>query len=71
MTQISRRDLLAGLAASSAASILTAHGEQSQSSVISNAMLLSVDERRRRGDALLHYFAACAPQMLRAPDGVL
>ena len=73
MPRISRRDVLAGLAASSAASILTARGEepQAQASAARDAAHLSVDERRRRRDALLRYFAACAPQMLRAPDGVL
>ena len=73
MPPISRRDVLAGLAASSAASILTARGEepQAQASAARDAAHLSVDERRRRRDALLRYFAANAPQLLRAPDGVL
>ena len=73
MSNLSRRDVLAGLAASSAASILTARGEEplAQVSAARGAALLSVDERGRRGDALLRYFAACAPQMLRGPDGVL
>ena len=72
MPRFSRRDVLAGLAASSAASILTARGEEPQApSAARDAAHLSVDERRRRRDELLRYFAACAPQMLRAPDGVL
>ena len=73
MTPFSRRDVLAGLAASSAVSLVNARGEepQTQASAASSAALLSADERRRRGEALLRYFAACAPQMLRAPDGVL
>jgi len=73
MTPISRRNVLAGLAASSAVSIVPARGEepQAQASAASSTALLSVDERRRRWDPLLRYFAACAPQMLRAPDGVL
>ena len=71
MPHFSRRDVLAGLAASSAASILTSHGEPSPSSVANNETLLSSDERRQHADALLHYFAECAPQMLRAPDGIL
>src|SRR6202453_5291567 len=73
MTPISRRGVLAGLAASSAVSIVLARGEepQAQASAAGSASLLSVDERRRRGDALLRYFAACAPQLLRAPDGIL
>jgi putative isomerase len=73
MTPISRRDVLAGLAASSAISIVTARGEepQTQASADSSEVILTRDERRRRGDTLVRYFAACAPQMLRAPDGVL
>jgi putative isomerase len=71
MTPISRRDVLAGLAASSAASILTARSEQSQSSAAGNAGLLSGEERRQHADALLHYFAECAPKLLRDPAGTL
>ena len=71
MTLISRRNVLAGLAAAGAASIVTAGSEQRQSSAASNATLLSSEERRRRADALLRYFAASAPQLLRAPDGIL
>ena len=71
MTPISRRDVLAGLAASSAASIVTARSEQRQSSAAGNAALLSADERGQHADELLRYFAANAPQLLRAPDGIL
>jgi putative isomerase len=71
MTPLSRRDVLAGLAASSAASIVKARCEQRQTSGASNTTLLSGDERRQRADALLRYFGECAPQMLRAPDGAL
>ncbi len=73
MPHISRRDVLAGLAASSAASILTARGEeqQAQASVARDAAHLSVDERRRRRDSLLRYFATNAPLLLRAPEGIL
>jgi len=73
MTPFSRRDVLAGLAASSAVSLVNARGEEPQTQALaaSSTALLSADERRRRGEALLRYFAACAPQMLRAPDGVL
>ena len=70
MTPISRRDLLAGLAASSAASLVTARGEQRQGSA-TNAALLSGEERRQHADTLIRYFAANAPQLLRAPDGIL
>jgi putative isomerase len=71
MTLISRRDVLAGLAASSAASLVNARSEERQSSAAGSAALLSADERRQQADALLRYFAANAPQMLWAPDGIL
>jgi putative isomerase len=71
MTLISRRDALAGLAASSAASMLTAFAERPQPSVAEGAAALSGEERRRDADALLSYFAANAPRLLRAPDGIL
>ncbi len=71
MTPISRRDVLAGLAASGAASIVTARSEQRQESVASNAALLTGDDRRQRADALIRYFTANAPLLLRAPDGIL
>jgi len=71
MTLVSRRDVLAGLAASSAAYIVTAHGEVLQTSAASKAPLLTGDERRQNADALLRYFAANAPKMLWAPDGIL
>ncbi len=71
MTAISRRDVLAGLAASSAASIVTARSEPRPSSAAANAALFSGDERGQHADALLRYFAAIAPQLLRAPDGIL
>jgi hypothetical protein len=53
MTSISRHDVLAGLAASTVAYIETARSEQRQSAEVSNAVLLSGDERRQRADALL------------------
>jgi putative isomerase len=71
MTPISRRDVLAGLAVSSAASIVTARSEQRQSSAGGNAALLSADERGQHAEALLRYFASIGPQLLRAPDGLL
>jgi putative isomerase len=71
MTPISRRDVLAGLAASSAASVMTARSEQRQSSAAGEAPLLSSDERGRHANALVRYFAANALQLLRPPDGVL
>ncbi len=71
MTPITRRDVLTGLAASSAASFVTARSEQRQSSAASNAALLSGKERGQHADALLHYFAECAPKLLRDPAGIL
>jgi len=71
MTPISRRDVLAGLAASSAAAIVTAHDEPGPGPITNDSALLSDDERRQRAEALLRYFAANAPQLLRAPDGIL
>ena len=71
MTLISRRDVLAGLAASSVAPIVTARSEQRQSSAAGKAALLSADERGQHADALFRYFAAIAPQLLRAPNGIL
>ena len=71
MTPISRRDVLAGLAAAGAASVVSARGEQRQSSAASNPAPLSVEERRQHADALLRHFAANAPKLLWAPDGIL
>ena len=71
MTPITRRNVLAGLAASSAASVMTARSEQRQGFTAGEAALLSADERGRRADALVRYFAANAPQLLRAPNGIL
>src|SRR5450631_2678342 len=71
MTPISRRDILAGLAASGAAAIVTARSEERQGSAASNGVLLSGDARIQHADALLNHFAESAPQLLRAPDGVL
>ena len=76
MTVISRRDALAGLATSGAASLMSAFGEQSQRPAGSDAApldppTLSTAERNQNGQALLQYFAANAPQLLRAPGGIL
>lgn len=71
MTPLSRRDVLTGLAASSAASIVKASGEQAQTAGAGNIALLSFDERSQHADVLLRYFAANAPLLLRAPDGIL
>jgi len=71
MSPISRRDVLAGLAASSAVSIVPVRGQEPQAPAAGGGPLLSGDERRQRADALLRYFAAIAPQLLRPPDGIL
>jgi len=71
MTLISRRHVLGGLAASSAFSIVSAHSEVRQASAASTTSLLSGEERSQNAGALLRYFAANAPQLLRAPDGIL
>ena len=71
MTSMSRCRLLAGLAVSSAASFVTAVGEQPQSSAANKELLFSGDERSRCADPLLGSFAANAVQLLRAPDGIL
>src|ERR1700678_223470 len=71
MTPISRRDVLAGLAASSAVSIVPVRGEEPQVPAASSETLLSGEEQRKHADALLRYFAANAPQLLRPPDGIL
>lgn len=71
MTLVSRRDVLAGLAASSAASLVAIRDEQRQGIGAGNSIRLSEGERRRHANALIQYFANVAPQLLRAPDGVL
>ena len=71
MEFLNRRDLLAGLAASTAVYLSGASGEELQNPGIKEAPPLSAQERRRHADALLRYFTANAPLMLWAPDGVL
>ncbi len=70
MTLMSRRDALAGLAASSAA-LFKAFGERLQTSTVANHAVHSSEERRQHADALLGYFVANAPQLLRASTGIL
>ena len=71
LNHISRRSVLAGLAASGAlfASRSTALAGDSQAE--SDSPILSQEARRQSADALLHYFAECAPKLLRQPAGVL
>jgi putative isomerase len=71
LNHISRRSLLAGLVASGATAVVPARSEGSQRYTASSAALLSDEERSRNADVLLRYFAANAPLMLWAPDGIL
>jgi putative isomerase len=50
---------------------MAARSEEHQSSASTTPAILSGEERRQRTDALLRYFAAIAPQLLRAPNGIL
>ena len=70
MRPLSRRDVLASLALAGASS-LAGGSDRSSLPPASGAALLSADERGRHAEALVRYFAANAPQLLRAPDGVL
>jgi putative isomerase len=70
MHPLSRRDVLASLALAGASS-LAGGSDRSPLPPASGAALLSGDERGQHADALLRYFAANAPLLLRAPDGVL
>jgi putative isomerase len=70
MHPLSRRDVLASLALAGASS-LAGGSDRSPLPPASGAALLSVDERGQHADALLRYFAANAPLLLRAPDGIL
>jgi putative isomerase len=71
LKHISRRSVLAGLAASGALSLSSSNGLASDSRGESGSPILSPEARSRSADALLHYFTECAPQLLRAPDGIL
>jgi putative isomerase len=71
MTLISRRDALAGLTASGAVSFVAAFGEPPRVASGSDPAPLSSAERTQYAQALLHYFAANAPQLLRPSSGIL
>jgi len=71
LNNFSRRSLLAGLAASGALSFSPSNGVASVSQDDSGSPILSQEARRRSVDALLRYFAECAPKLLRDPAGVL
>ena len=68
---VSRRSILAGLAASTALSVSPSSAFADAPQGESGPPILSHEARKRAADSLLRYFAQCAPQMLRAPDGIL
>jgi putative isomerase len=70
MPPLSRRDVLASLALASASSLAGGSGRIPLPTASGEA-LLSGDERSQHADALLRYFAANAPLLLRAPEGIL
>ena len=70
MTVISRRNVLAGLAASGAVSVAGGPAKAVES-VADSVSSLSFDERSQNADTLLRYFAENAPNQLRAPAGIL
>jgi putative isomerase len=70
MHPLSRRDVLASLALAGASS-LAGGSDRSSLPPATGTALLSADERRQHADSLLRYFAANAPPLLRAPDGIL
>lgn len=71
LNHISRRSLLAGLAASGALAISPSNGLAGDSKGESDSRILSQEARGRSSDALLHYFAESAPKLLRDPAGIL
>src|SRR5580704_4324638 len=70
MHPLSRRDVLASLALAGASS-LAGGSDRSSPPPATVTALLSADERRQHAAALLRYFGANAPLLLRAPDGIL
>jgi putative isomerase len=70
LNYISRRSVLAGLVASGALSV-SPNGFAGDSKGDSDSPILSQEARGRSSDALLHYFAECAPKLLRDPAGIL
>jgi len=71
LNHISRRSVLAGLAASGALSLSPSNSLAGDSQGVAGSPILSQEARRRSADALLHYFAECAPKLLRDPAGIL
>jgi putative isomerase len=71
LNHISRRSVLAGLAATGTLSVSPSNAFADAPQGESGSAVLPKEARKRSADALLRYFAECAPQMLRAPDGIL
>jgi putative isomerase len=71
LNYISRRKVLAGLAASGALAVSPLNGVAGNSKSELGSPNLSPEARRRSSDALLHYFADSAPKLLRDPAGIL
>ena len=71
MTIVSRRDVLAGLAASSAVLAIPIEGEERTKPTAGSLEPLSGNERKQSASALLQYFADNAPKLLRASGGIL
>jgi putative isomerase len=71
LKHISRRSVLAGLAASGALSLSPSNGLAADSQRKSGSPILSQEARRRSADSLLHYFAEIAPKLLRDSAGIL
>ncbi len=69
--QISRRRMLAGLAASGALLVSPSDGSTGDSKDESGSPIHRQATRERSAEALLRYFAECAPKLLRDPAGVL
>jgi putative isomerase len=61
---------LVGLAVSGALSVSPSNGLTRDSQGESRSPIPSLDARRRSADALLHYFAECAPRLLLDPAGI-
>ncbi len=60
-----------GMAASGATAIVSARGEQHESSAPRRGASPTGDLHGHHADALVRYFAACAPKLLRPADGFL
>ena len=71
MAKFSRRHVLAGFASATASTLLSWRATESGALAEDAAPALAGAERRRYANRLLNYFAEIAPQLLRAPEGIL